>query len=164
MSGGESRNFCIGIDFGTRNSSIACLRGGQAISKTNSSGHVVTPSFVAYTEDEEGQELVLTGASAQSFGRNFPQQTACAIKRVIGSAYADLAKPPLKDTVLSWPFKVVNHESTPTVEIKLENMVIHRTPQQVSAELLKALKADAEAFLKAPATEAVISVPGNLRV
>src|SRR5712671_4687574 len=122
----------IGIDLGTTNSCVAVMEGGKPKVIENSEGSRTTPSVVAYTDDGE----ILVGASAKRQAVTNAKNTIYAVKRLIGRKFDD--KEVQKAVKLS-PNKI--------------------SPQEVSAQILRKLKKDAEAYLGEPVTEAVITVP-----
>ncbi len=73
----------IGIDFGTTNSCVSVIEGGEATVITNSEGSRTTPSVVAFTKD--GERLV--GQLAKNQAVTNPDRTIISIKRHMGSDY-----------------------------------------------------------------------------
>lgn len=73
----------VGIDFGTTNSVIAVLEGGEPTVIPNQRGERLTPSVVAF--DENGGLLVGAPAKNQSV-MNYPR-TVMSVKRKIGTDY-----------------------------------------------------------------------------
>ena len=73
----------IGIDFGTTNSCVAVIEGGEPTVITNSEGSRTTPSVVAFTKD--GERLV--GQLAKNQAVTNPDRTVISIKRHMGSDY-----------------------------------------------------------------------------
>ena len=137
----------IGIDLGTTNSCVAVLEGGDPVVIANAEGSRTTPSVVAFTKT--GERLV--GALAKRQAVTNPAQTIFSIKRFMGRKYAEAGKD--EEMV---PYKVVagkNGDAYVQVGDKLYS------PPEISAIILQKLKADAEAYLGEPVTEAVITVP-----
>ncbi|MBR6810822.1 molecular chaperone DnaK [Candidatus Saccharibacteria bacterium] len=138
----------IGIDLGTTNSAFAYMVAGKPEVITNSEGDRTTPSVVAVTK--KGERLV--GKVAQRQRVTNPENTIYGIKRLIGRKYSDEEVKRDKDVV---PFKIVEKGNGVAVTLGGKD----QTPEEVSAMILSKIKADAEAFLGEPVTEAIITVP-----
>ena len=138
----------IGIDLGTTNSAFAYMVAGKPEVITNSEGDRTTPSVVAVTK--KGERLV--GKVAQRQRVTNPENTIYGIKRLIGRKYSDDEVKHDKDVV---PFKIVEKGSGVAVTLGGKD----QTPEEVSAMILSKIKADAEAYLGEPVTEAIITVP-----
>ena len=138
----------IGIDLGTTNSAFAYMVAGKPEVITNSEGDRTTPSVVAVTK--KGDRLV--GKVAQRQRVTNPENTIYGIKRLIGRKYNDKEVQRDKEVV---PFKIVEKGNGVAVELASKA----QTPEEVSAMILSKIKADAEAYLGEPVTEAIITVP-----
>ncbi|MBQ3297036.1 molecular chaperone DnaK [Candidatus Saccharibacteria bacterium] len=138
----------IGIDLGTTNSAFAYMVAGKPEVITNAEGDRTTPSVVAVTK--KGERLV--GKVAQRQRVTNPKNTIYGIKRLIGRKFTD--KEVQRDTEIS-PYKIVKKGSG--VAVKMDDK--EYTPEEISAMVLSKIKADAEAFLGEPVTEAIITVP-----
>ena len=138
----------IGIDLGTTNSAFAYMVAGKPEVITNSEGDRTTPSVVAVTK--KGDRLV--GKVAQRQRVTNPENTIYGIKRLIGRKYSDKEVQRDKEVV---PFKIVEKGNGVAVELADKA----QTPEEVSAMILSKIKADAEAYLGEPVTEAIITVP-----
>ena len=138
----------IGIDLGTTNSAFAYMVAGKPEVITNAEGDRTTPSVVAVTK--KGDRLV--GKVAQRQRVTNPKNTIYGIKRLIGRKFTD--KEVQKDLEIS-PYKIVKKGSGVAVEMDGKEY----TPEEISAMVLSKIKADAEAFLGEPVTEAIITVP-----
>src|SRR4030081_2953376 len=140
----------IGIDLGTTNSCVAVMEGGKPKVIENSEGSRTTPSVVAYTDDGE----ILVGASAKRQAVTNAKNTVYAVKRLIGRKFDD--KEVQKAVKLS-PYKIVRADNRDAwIEVRGKKI----SPQEVSAQILRKVKKDAEAYLGETVTEAVITVPG----
>ena len=137
----------IGIDLGTTNSAMAYLLAGKPEVITNKEGNRTTPSVVGI---KKGERLV--GQVAQRQRVVNAENTIYGIKRLIGRKFKDKE---VQDDIKIMPYKIVDKNGNAAVE--LDGKVY--TPEEVSAMILGKLKADAEAFLGQPVTEAVITVP-----
>src|SRR5687768_13995949 len=139
----------IGIDLGTTNSCVAIMEGGKPKVIENSEGSRTTPSVVAYTEDGE----ILVGAPAKRQAVTNAKNTIYAVKRLIGRRFED---PEVQKDIKLMPYKIVRADNGDAwIEIRGKKI----SPQEVSAQVLRKLKKDAEAYLGETVTEAVITVP-----
>lgn len=138
----------IGIDLGTTNSAMAVMQAGKPEIIANSEGNRTTPSVVAINKNDER----LVGQVANRQRVTNPTNTIFGVKRLIGRKYGD--KEVQRDLELM-PYKIVKAGTA----VKVEMAGKEYSPEEVSAMILSKLKADAEAFLGEPVTEAVITVP-----
>jgi molecular chaperone DnaK len=139
----------IGIDLGTTNSAVAVIEGGSPKILENSEGSRTTPSIVAVSKG--GERLV--GIVAKRQGVVNPKNTIFSAKRLIGRKFSD---PEVQKDKTLLPYEI-REASNGGVEIKLGDE--WKQPAEIAAIVLQKLKADAEAKLGAPVTEAVITVP-----
>jgi molecular chaperone DnaK len=137
----------IGIDLGTTNSCMAILEGGDPTVLENTEGGRTTPSVVAFTKD--GQRLVGTPAKRQAVTN--PENTIFSIKRFMGRKYSEV-----NEEMTIVPYAVV---AGPNGDVRVEAGGKQYSPPEISAMILQKLKADAEAKLGEPVTDAVITVP-----
>lgn len=138
----------IGIDLGTTNSAMAVMQSGKPEIIANSEGNRTTPSVVAINKN--GERLVGQVANRQRVTN--ATNTIFGVKRLIGRKFSD--KEVQKDIKLM-PFNIEKKGTAVQVEMSGKQY----SPEEVSAMILSKLKADAEAFLGEPVTEAVITVP-----
>ncbi len=138
----------IGIDLGTTNSAMAIMQGGSADIIANAEGDRTTPSVVAVNKN--GERLVGKLARRQSVTN--PKNTVFEVKRLIGRRWED--KEVQKDIKLM-PFEMKKSGQGVKVQIADKDY----SAEEISAMILSKLKADAEAYLGEPVTEAVITVP-----
>jgi len=137
----------IGIDLGTTNSAVAVMEGGTATIISNAEGNRTTPSIVAHTKN--GERLV--GQIAKRQGVTNPENTIFSAKRFIGRTFDEVA-----GEAKQVPYKVVKaKDGSAAIMFGGEE----KQPAEISAMVLAKLKADAEAYLGQPVTEAVITVP-----
>jgi len=137
----------IGIDLGTTNSCMAVLEGGEPTVIPNAEGGRTTPSVVAFTKD--GQRLVGSPARRQQVTN--PQNTISSIKRFMGRKYDEVS-----EEMKIIPYEVVRG---PNGDVRVKAGGKEYAPPEISAMVLQKLKADAEAYLGEPVTDAVITVP-----
>ncbi len=138
----------IGIDLGTTNSAMAVMQSGKPEIIANSEGNRTTPSVVAINKN--GERLVGQVANRQRVTN--PTNTIFGVKRLVGRKFTD--NEVQKDIELM-PYKIVKAGTG----VKVEMAGKEYSPEEVSGMILGKLKADAEAFLGEPVTEAVITVP-----
>jgi molecular chaperone DnaK len=137
----------IGIDLGTTNSCVAIMEGGEPKVINNAEGNRTTPSVVAFTKD--GSRLVGQAAKRQAVTN--PENTVFSSKRFIGRRFQEVT-----EEIKRVPFKVVAADNgDASIEVKDKRYA----PPEISAMVLQKLKADAEAYLGEPVTQAVITVP-----
>ena len=139
----------LGIDLGTTNSAIAIVEGGEPHIIENAEGNRTTPSVVALSKT--GERLV--GLIAKRQAVTNPKNTVYQIKRFIGHTFDE---PGVEKDRASVPFEM-QKGANGGIEVKMGDKWYR--PEEVSAMILQKLKADAEAKLGEPITEAVITVP-----
>src|SRR6184192_4051562 len=137
----------IGIDLGTTNSCMAVLEGGEPTVIPNAEGGRTTPSVVAFTKD--GQRLV--GAPARRQQVTNPENTVFSIKRFMGRKWDEVSE---EMTIV--PYEVVKGQNG---DARVKAGGKEYAPPEISAMILQKLKADAEAYLGEPVTDAVVTVP-----
>lgn len=138
----------IGIDLGTTNSAFAYMVAGKPEVIANAEGNRTTPSVVAINKG--GERLV--GQVAQRQRVTNAKNTIYGVKRLIGRKFSD--NEVQKDLDIM-PYQIVKKGDG--VAVKMGDK--EYTPEEVSAMILSKIKANAEAFLGEPVTEAVITVP-----
>jgi molecular chaperone DnaK len=144
----------IGIDLGTTNSCVAVLGvDGKPVVIANENGGRTTPSIVAYRTNKDGKKEILVGQLAKNQAVLNTQGTFYGIKRLIGKHHDKV-----KDMAKNTPYKIIPDTARNSAAAVLHDEKI-LTPQQISAEVLMALKRDAEKYLNGKVTGAVITVP-----
>ena len=140
-------NRIVGIDLGTTNSLVATVEAGIPLVIADADGQRLTPSVVHVPA--AGAERVV-GRNASHVRLIKPSETVYSIKRFIGRRPSDI----------SLEEKTVNYElrsEAGQLTVPLGGRAW--TPEEISAEVLKKLKRDAEAFLGESVTRAVVTVP-----
>ena len=137
----------IGIDLGTTNSCMAVLEGGEPTVIANAEGGRTTPSVVAFTKD--GERLV--GVTAKRQRETNPKNTIFSIKRFMGRKKSEVS-----EEMTMIPYDVI---AGPNDDVRVKAGDGELAPPELSAMILQKLKADAEAYLGEPVTDAVITVP-----
>jgi molecular chaperone DnaK len=138
----------IGIDLGTTNSCVAVYEGGEAKIIPNKEGKNTTPSVVAFTD--KGETLVGDPAKRQAITN--PEKTIYSVKRIMGLMMNEENAKEAHDKVT---YNIVDKNGMAAIDVA---GTIY-TPQEISAKILAKLKEDAEAYVGAPVTDAVITVP-----
>ncbi len=144
----------VGIDLGTTFSEVAVMQGGEPVIIPSAEGGNLTPSVVAISKT--GERLVGQVARRQAIVN--PENTVFIIKRLMGRKWGEPAgrELPVEEDAKRKPYKVTRG---PNNEVKVVMGGKEYTPPEISAMILQKLKADAEAYLGEPVTEAVITVP-----
>ncbi|MFM8368789.1 MAG: molecular chaperone DnaK, partial [Chloroflexota bacterium] len=139
----------IGIDLGTTNSVVSVMEGGSPTVITTAEGGRLCPSVVAFNKN--GERMVGQTAKRQAVVN--ADNTIYSIKRFIGRHFEETSTE--RSMV---PYQVIQG---PTGDVRVKIPVNGReySPQEISAMVLGKLKADAEAYLGEPVTQAVITVP-----
>jgi molecular chaperone DnaK len=139
----------IGIDLGTTNSVVSVMEGGSGTVISTAEGGRLCPSVVAFNKNQER----LVGQTAKRQAVVNSENTVYSIKRFIGRHF--------EETEVER--KMVSYEVVkgPADDVRVKIPITGReySPQEISAMILAKLKADAEAYLGGPVTQAVITVP-----
>jgi molecular chaperone HscA len=142
----------IGIDLGTTNSLVAIVDGGRPVCLRDDRDQAILPSVVHYAADG----TIVVGADAHDrLAAEFPRSTIASVKRFMGRGPRD-AEATRKLTPYQFAPPAGDGGNVVRFDVGAGRAV---TPMEVSAEILKALKARAEAELGAPLDGAVITVP-----
>ena len=141
----HQHRLAVGIDLGTTNSLVATVRSGSAVCLPDSDGRATLPSVVRYLDG--GVEV---GKNALSAQKTDPLNTVSSAKRLIGRTLTDLAQ-----EAQYLPYRFTPNERV----VELNTRQGAKTPIEVSAEILKALKSRAEESLGGDLVGAVITVP-----
>ena len=141
----HQHRLAVGIDLGTTNSLVATVRSGSAVCLPDSDGRATLPSVVRYLDGE-----VEVGKNALSAQKTDPLNTISSAKRLIGRTLTDLTQ-----EAQYLPYRFTPNERV----VELNTRQGAKTPIEVSAEILKALKLRAEETLGGDLVGAVITVP-----
>ncbi|MFK0729900.1 MAG: Hsp70 family protein [Gloeotrichia echinulata HAB0833] len=142
----------LGIDLGTTNSAIAIWEPdtGQARVLSNSEGDRLTPSVVMF-DTQTNQPIV--GKSALGFITSHPSQVIYSVKRFMGCTFRD-ERVRIDQTQVTYTIAEMQQSK---VAVRVGEEIF--TPPQISAQILRKLKEDAEATLGKTISQAVITVP-----
>ncbi len=141
----HEHKLAVGIDLGTTNSLVATVRSGIAVCLNDDQGRPLLPSIVRYHADGG----IDAGYDAQRQQAVDPKNTIVSVKRFMGRGLKDIAH------VESMPYDFVEAPGM----VRLKTVAGVKSPVEVSADILKSLKARAEAALGGELVGAVITVP-----
>jgi molecular chaperone DnaK len=137
----------VGIDLGTTNSLVATVDSGIPLVIADANGQRLTPSVVHFSGTET---IPVVGHEANRVRLLKPAETVYSVKRFMGRRGAEIVD---EEKLVPYP---LNTSGGPVaIPIHGRNL----SPEEVSAEVLKKLKRDAEQYLGEPVTRAVITVP-----
>jgi molecular chaperone HscA len=141
----HQHRLAVGIDLGTTNSLVATVRNGVSVVLNDARGHGLLPSVVRYLGD--GSTSV--GYDAQAQAAQDPHNTITSVKRFMGRGIKDIPD------ISTLPYQFIDAPGM----VQLKTVAGVKSPVEVSAEILKILKARAEASLGGELVGAVITVP-----
>jgi len=137
----------VGIDLGTTNSLVATVDSGIPFVIADADARRLTPSVVHFPSSESAP---IAGHDANRVRVLKPAETVYSIKRFIGRRGAEVTDQEKPET---YP---LNCDAGP-VTVPIHGKIF--SPEEISAEVLKKLKRDAENYFGEPVTRAVITVP-----
>jgi len=138
----------VGIDLGTTNSLVATVDSGIPLVIADANGQRLTPSVVHFPSAESEP---IVGHPANRVRVLNPAETVYSVKRFIGRRGSDISH---EEMLVTYP---VSGQGAGPVTFDIHGKTF--SPEQISAEILKKLKRDAEACLSEPVNRAVITVP-----
>lgn len=141
----HQHRLAAGIDLGTTNSLIATVQSAVARVLPNEDGALLLPSVVRYLP---GHGIVV-GREAQACQAEDPENTIVSVKRFMGRTLADLKE------AAALPYRFTDGGGM----VGITTVCGERSPVQVSAEILTALRERAEISLGGPLAGVVITVP-----
>ncbi|WP_374259686.1 Fe-S protein assembly chaperone HscA [Zoogloea sp.] len=141
----HQHRLAVGIDLGTTNSLVATVRNGVPQCLQDEDGKMLLPSVVHYLPD--GQ--IVVGRKAMATQAVDPRNTIVSVKRFMGRGLKDVAH------VETMPYDFVDTAGM----VRLRTVQGVKSPVEISAEILKALRVRAERSLGGELTGAVITVP-----
>ncbi|MEM8757303.1 MAG: Hsp70 family protein [Planctomycetota bacterium] len=138
----------VGIDLGTTNSLVALCdeRGPRILSPADTDA--ILPSVVRYNAD--GSLTIGVGARDQAVAH--PERTITSVKRLMGRSLADAGS-----EAALLPYEVIEGDNA-TARVRLPGGRV-LSPQEVSADILRALKQRACEALGTEVSRAVVTVP-----
>ena len=147
----QQEEIIVGIDLGTTNSLVAYVHPEhrQPVAINDQGRGSIVPSIVHFPA--EGAAPIV-GNEARGFLLTEPQNTIYSVKRLLGKSYRDLGS-----HAGQLGYKVIDDNSEGLVKIRVADRFY--SPIELSAEILRELRARAEHALKTPVNKAVITVP-----
>jgi molecular chaperone HscA len=141
----HERRLAVGIDLGTTNSLVATVRNGVPGTLPDQQGRVLLPSIVRYLPDGRAE----VGYPAQARQAEDARNAIVSVKRYMGRGVKDVAH------VENAPYDFVDAPGL----LRIRTCAGVKSPVEVSAEILRTLRARAEATLGGALEGAVITVP-----
>jgi molecular chaperone HscA len=142
----------VGIDLGTTNSLVATVQAGQPVCLRGEDGASLVPSVVHYAADG----AVVVGREAKdALAPRFPRDTIASVKRFMGRGPRDAEA---TRRLTPYDFAATAPQDN-VVRFAVAGGARAVTPMEVSAEILRVLRARAEDALGGPLDGAVITVP-----
>ncbi|WP_113627584.1 Fe-S protein assembly chaperone HscA [Pectobacterium peruviense] len=142
----HQRRLAVGIDLGTTHSLVATVRSGEAQTLADSDGRDLLPSVVHYRHDGHS-----VGWHARDNAAHDLENTVSSVKRLMGRSLTDIQ---LRYPHLPYRFHTSDN-GLPLIQTSAGSL----NPVQVSADILSALAARAEAALGGVPDGVVITVP-----
>jgi molecular chaperone HscA len=140
----RERKRAIGIDLGTTNSLVATVRNGIPVVLPDAEGRPLVPSIVRYGEDG-----IDVGYPAMAKQAHDPENTIVSVKRMMGRGLADL------DDDRRFPYRFVDAPGM----VRIATRAGVKSPVEISADLLRALRERGETQLGGPIEAVVVTVP-----
>merc|ERR1711966_381310 len=119
----------IGIDLGTTYSCVGVFKNGRVEIMANDQGNRITPSYVAFMDNDER----LVGDAAKNQATINPENTVFDVKRPIGRNFSDKSVQADKKLV---PFDIVSDANKPMVQVTTNAGTKKFAPEEVSAMIL----------------------------
>ena len=139
----------VGIDLGTTHSLVASVMNGSPRVLRDEAGRALLPSVVRYPPPCTPAADPEVGYGAQTRLADDPLNTIVSVKRFMGRDLADVTR---RAPV---PYRLVDTAGM----VSLDTAAGIKSPVEVSAEILKVLRRQAETTLAGELTGAVITVP-----
>jgi len=141
----------IGIDLGTTYSCVGIFKNGRVEIIPNELGSRITPSVVAFTDEER-----LVGEAAKNQATINPTRTIYDVKRLIGRKYADKEVQHDKKFL---PYSIVEKDTKPYIRSEVQGDTKSFAPEEISAMVLTKMRQVAENYLGETVKNAVVTVP-----
>ena len=147
-----TKDLAIGIDLGTCMSCVGVYRNGQVEIIANDQGNRITPSYVAFSDEER-----LIGDAAKNQAAMNPTGTIYDAKRLIGRKYDDAT---VQKDIKLWPFEVTKgSDGKPLINVEYQGKKQSFHAEEISAMVLGKMREIAETYLGQKVTKAVITTP-----
>jgi heat shock protein 5 len=142
----------IGIDLGTTYSCVGIFKNGQVEVIPNELGNRITPSVVAFTDEER-----LIGEAAKNQLTINPTRTLYDVKRLIGRKYSDKTVQYDKKYL---PYEIVDRDGKPYIEVpEVRGVTKVFSPEEISAMVLVKMREIAESYSGKKIKNAIVTVP-----
>ncbi|KAI9288456.1 heat shock 70 kDa protein [Umbelopsis sp. AD052] len=141
----------IGIDLGTTYSCVGVQKNGRVEIIANDQGNRITPSYVAFTDEER----LIGDAAKNQFAAN-PERTVFDAKRLVGRRYNDKD---VQADMKHFPFNLISKDGKPNIKVAVKGEDKIFSPEEISGMVLTKMKETAEAYLGKKVTHAVVTVP-----
>jgi molecular chaperone HscA len=149
VASAPKKDIIVGIDLGTTNSLVAYIENEHPVTiKSKNGRNALTPSVLHFADNGD----IIVGDEAKKYLISAPDRTIFSVKRLMGKSYQDVEK--LKSSI---GYEIIDEDKDALVKIKVGEKFYN--PVQLSSEILKSLKSDAEKHLNAAISKAVITVP-----
>ncbi len=146
----HQHKLAVGIDLGTTNSLVATVRSSMSTVLQDEYGHALLPSVVRYLPNGD----VAVGHEAQAQQSSDPTNTIVSVKRFMGRSLKDITDR------AHIPYRFVDGTDAQSARLlQIQTRAGLKSPIEISAEILKTLKARAEKSLGGELVGAVITVP-----
>jgi molecular chaperone HscA len=143
----HEHRLAVGIDLGTTNSLVATVRSGIADTLPDEQGRHLLPSVVHYRRGVDPE----VGEAALEAAADDPLNTIASVKRLMGRGVEDVKR---LGNLLPYEFSP-GASAMP----RINTAAGERSPVEVSADILRALKQRAETTLGGELSGVVITVP-----
>jgi endoplasmic reticulum chaperone BiP len=143
----------IGIDLGTTYSCVGIFKNGRVEIIPNEFGNRITPSYVAFTDEEK-----LVGEAAKNQAHINPKRTVYVVKRLMGRNFDDTEV----QRDIKWvPYDVVKGKGgKPMIRAQyLGGKTKEFSPEEISSMILIKMREIAENYLGRDIKYAVVTVP-----
>lgn len=142
-------NIIVGIDLGTTNSLVAYIKEEKPVVVYDEAGKsALVPSIIHF----DNSNNVIVGEAARKKLVEAPERTIYSVKRLMGKSYDDIQK-----VQQHFGYTIIDEDTDSLLKVKVDNRYF--SPIELSAEVLKALKARIEKAIDATVSKAVITVP-----
>merc|ERR1712061_669943 len=109
-------------------SCVGIYKNGRVEISPNDQGNRITPSYVAFTDDER-----LIGEAAKNQATVNPSQTIFDVKRLIGRRFKDST---VQRDLKLLPFKIVDNQEKPMMKVKVNGKDKLLGAEEVSSMVL----------------------------
>src|ERR1017187_4544750 len=159
----------VGIDLGTTNSLVAYMAPGPTLAQPEAAGGLATGTGVFIIPGEDGSNLLpsvvaldgdghmLVGNAARAALLHSPERAVYSVKRLMGRGVEDV-----QAELKLFPFRLAD-DLAPGEVLRIRLGERSYTPPEISAQILRQLKRNAERFFGAPVKQAVITVPAYFK-